>query len=281
MGESSSSSSAAATASIPIVDEDEPLSPLSLTIRFTNALPDTPLFVPSATTTTVSALKQQLRDTLPPDHARRRLRLIYAGKVLPDTATLASQIAAPRPPPGSSSSSKGKGKERATDAADDARARPVYIHCSVGDVLTDEELAVEAANEKMTAPEPAVAPPRTTLPQPLGFDRLLSAGFSEADVASLRMQFNRLHGYSRDEEENARLLEDRWIDESAGQGQELADGSPAGSYEDMFVGMAIGFFWPVAIFLMREEGVFSKRRQMAVVAGLLVNLAFSVLRISS
>lgn len=133
----------------------------------------------------------------------------------------------------------------------------------------------------MTAPEPAVAPPRTTLPQPLGFDRLLSAGFSEADVASLRLQFNRLHGYSRDEEENARLLEDRWIDESAGQGQELADGSPAGSYEDMFVGMAIGFFWPVAIFLMREEGVFSKRRQMAVVAGLLVNLAFSVLRISS
>ncbi|KAH0607516.1 uncharacterized protein H6S33_002550 [Morchella sextelata] len=275
MGEPSAAATAAAP--IPLADEDEALSPLSLTIRFTNALPDTPLFVPSAATTTVSALKQQLRDTLPPDHARRRLRLIYAGKVLPDTATLASQIAAPRPPPASS----GKGKERATDAADDARARPVYIHCSVGDVLTDEELAAEAANEKMTAPEPAVAPPRTTLPQPLGFDRLLSAGFSEADVASLRMQFNRLHGYSRDEEENARLLEDRWIDESAGQGQELADGSPAGSYEDMFVGMAIGFFWPVAIFLMREEGVFSKRRQMAVVAGLLVNLAFSVLRISS
>ncbi|RPB09414.1 hypothetical protein P167DRAFT_538490 [Morchella conica CCBAS932] len=276
MGESSSSAAAAAaTASTPpLAAADEPdaaLSPLSLTIRFTNALPDTPLFVSSATTTTVSALKQQLRDTLPPDHARRRLRLIYAGKVLPDTATLASQIATPRPP-------SGKGKERATD---DSHTRPVYIHCSVGDVLTDAELAAEAANEKMTAPEAAPAPPRTTLPQPLGFDRLLSAGFSEADVASLRLQFNRLHGYSRDEEENARLLEDRWIDESAGQGQELADGSPAGSYEDMFVGMAIGFFWPVAIFLMREEGVFSKRRQMAVVAGLLVNLAFSVLRISS
>lgn len=49
----------------------------------------------------------------------------------------------------------------------------------------------------------------------------------------------------------------------------------------MFVGTAIGFFWPVAIFLMREEGVFTKRRQMAIVAGLLVNLAFSVLRMSS
>lgn len=134
-------------------------------------------------------------------------------------------------------------------------------------------------NEGKTAP--VAAPPRTTLPQPLGFDRLLSAGFTESDVASLRSQFNRLHGYNRDEEENSRLLEDRWIDESAGQGAELADGSPAGSYEDMFVGTAIGFFWPVAIFLMREEGVFTKRRQMAIVAGLLVNLAFSVLRISS
>ena len=97
-------------------------------------------------------------------------------------------------------------------------------------------------------------------------------------MAALRSQFNRLHG---DDEENVRMLEDRWIDESAGQGGELADGSPAGSYEDVFLGATIGFFWPVAVFLMREEEVFSKRMQMSILAGVLVNLMFCVLRYSS
>jgi len=80
----------------------------------------------------------------------------------------------------------------------------------------------------------------------------------------------------------SRILEERWIDEAAGTGVgELADGSPAGTYEDMFIGVAIGFFWPVAVLALREEGIFTKRRGMAIVAGLLVNLLAAVLRFSS
>ncbi|KAL7275566.1 hypothetical protein RUND412_001492 [Rhizina undulata] len=246
-------------------------SPLSITVRFAISLPDLTIFIPDSQTTTLYTLKRQIREARPADAGRRRLRLIYAGKVLTDGFPLSTQIKPPKPPPQQTPPKpdpKGKGKAKEPDEV----VHKVYIHCSIGDELSDEELAKEAQDQ--ATPAPTHTP--STLPQPLGFDRLLSAGFTEADVAALRSQFNRLHGNLGSED--TRILEDRWIDESAGQGQQLADGSPAGTNEDILIGTAIGFFWPVAIFLMREEGVFTKRRQMAIIAGILVNLAFSVLR---
>lgn len=112
---------------------------------------------------------------------------------------------------------------------------------------------------------------------PQGFDRLLTQGFSEREIAALRSQFNRLNPDLSPED--MRVLEDRWIDESAGQGQETLGGSAVGSYEDMFVGTVIGFFWPVSIWLVREEGVFTQRRQYAVLAGVCVNIFFGLVRI--
>lgn len=51
----------------------------------------------------------------------------------------------------------------------------------------------------------------------------------------------------------------------------------------MLWGSVTGFFWPVgaAMWLVREEGVWSKRRQMAAVTGVLVNLAVGVMRMGS
>ncbi|PWW79956.1 hypothetical protein C7212DRAFT_355921 [Tuber magnatum] len=252
----------------------DPSSPVSLLIRFAISLPDLPIHVPAAANTSVSTLKSHVRSLLPSDQSKRRLRLIHAGKVLTDSATLASQLQIPSaPPPPRDVDKKGKGKE--VEVGDAQRA--VYIHCSVGDELSEEDLAKEA-NEQEVMPNHPSCQQVSTLAQPRGFDRLLSAGFSESEVAALRSRFNRLHG---GDEENVRMLEDRWIDESAGQGGELADGSPAGSYEDVFLGTTIGFFWPVAVFLMREEDFFSKRMQMSIIAGVLVNLMFCILRYSS
>ncbi|CUS14494.1 unnamed protein product [Tuber aestivum] len=279
MGEPSPSSSSkprtppARHQSIISAEGEDPSSPVSLLIRFSISLPDLPIYVPASANTLVSTLKSHVRSLLPPDQSRRRLRLIHAGKVLSDSATLASQLQIPPAPPPRDVDKKGKGKE--VEVGDAHRA--VYIHCSVGDELSEEDLAKEA-NQQEVLPNHPNRQQVSTLPQPRGFDRLLSAGFSESDVAALRSQFNRLHG---DDEENVRMLEDRWIDESAGQGGELADGSPAGSYEDVFLGTTIGFFWPVAVFLMREEDVFSKRMQMSIIAGVLVNLTFCLLRYSS
>ncbi len=100
-----------------------------------------------------------------------------------------------------------------------------------------------------------------------------------------------------------RRLEERWLDNttapSAGGGggggnnnnngdgfDGLAaraddDDDGRGAMEDMLWGNLMGFFWPVGagMWLLREEGVWSKRRQVAVVTGLLVNLAFGVMRV--
>lgn len=100
-----------------------------------------------------------------------------------------------------------------------------------------------------------------------------------------------------------RRLEERWLDNSAspapranadgGAGTGEMDNAAAaaaadddddngrGALEDMLWGNLLGFFWPVgaAVWLMREEGVWSKRRQLAVVTGVLVNLAFGAMRV--
>ncbi|KAF8466228.1 DUF2407 C-terminal domain-containing protein [Kalaharituber pfeilii] len=279
--------------------------PVELTIRFATALPDLTISIPDAATTTVSSLKKQIRSLREDDTAKRKLKLIYGGKVLVtgDGRTLAEQMRLTRPsaspppptPPEPTGKGKGKGKEieatlvQGPTTVDDKKKkidiRKLYVHCAVGDEATEEELRVEdeeGANPASTT-SASNQPSRSTFPQPQGFDRLLSAGFTEADVAALRAQFNRIHNISPDSPpETSRILEERWIDEAAGTGTgELADGSPAGTYEDMFVGVAIGFFWPVAVLALREEGVFTKRRGMAIVAGLLVNLLAAVLRLSS
>lgn len=85
-----------------------------------------------------------------------------------------------------------------------------------------------------------------------------------------------------------RLLEERWLD--AGTPLNGGTGGPGagaddegGGLEDMLWGNIMGFFWAVgAIFwLVREEGVWSKRRQVGVVTGVLVNIAFCILRVGS
>ncbi|RPB28094.1 hypothetical protein L211DRAFT_819141 [Terfezia boudieri ATCC MYA-4762] len=269
--------------------------PVELTIRFATALPDLTIFLPNAAITTISSLKRQIRTLRRDDTAKRKLKLIYGGKVLVtgDGRTLAEQMRLTRPIASPTPAGKGKGKAVETDLDEgeprdlrrSAEIRKAYIHCAVGDEATEEELSLE--DQEGTAPTSTATAneqhAHSTLPQPLGFDRLLSAGFTEADVAQLRAQFNRIHNISLDSPpEMSRILEERWIDEAAGTGAgELADGSPAGTYEDMFIGVAIGFFWPVAVLALREEGIFTKRRGMAIVAGLLVNLLAAVLRFSS
>lgn len=90
---------------------------------------------------------------------------------------------------------------------------------------------------------------------------------------------------------HALSLEERWIDESANAANAEVNNAnggvwgagSGGSYEDFLIGVMWGFFWPVCVvWMFREEGLLgSQRKKMAVLAGLLVNFAFSVLRFSS
>ena len=242
---------------------------LRVTLLFTTAEPPLTLSVPAPSTTTVAALRLLVRSQRP-SLATRKLRLISSGKVLPDGSPL-SQLA---PPSSAPDPADVKGKQKAVDSG----APLIFLHCAVGLPLSAAELATESSP---LADQPPIAsylaPTPSTLPAPQGFDRLLTQGFSEREVAALRSQFNRLNPDLSTED--IRLLEDRWIDESAGQGQETLGGSAAGAYEDMLVGTIIGFFWPASLWLAREEGVFSQRRQYAVFAGVCVNIFFGLVRI--
>ena len=261
-------------------------SPLVLIIRFTTSLPDLQLTIPHPRTTNPSTLATQIRPHLPPNLSTSPLRLIYAGALLPFKIPLSTSLRL---------SSTGKSPAQ------------LYIHCSISSdtqlsasqleaekqaatALQSQAQALEdqrGSNDDTTIEDTVQAPPQ-------GFDRLLSAGLSPTEVASLRSQFLAVqaHTHTPDTMPNPaemRLLEERWLD----AGTPLNGGGPTdagadddfggGGLEDMLWGNVMGFFWAVGaiVWLVREEGVWSKRRQVGVVTGVLVNIAFCILRMGS
>ncbi|EWC47616.1 hypothetical protein DRE_03236 [Drechslerella stenobrocha 248] len=273
-----------------------PPTPVSITVRFaSSSLPDHTLTIETPYSTNISTIKRLIRVALPAETGRRRLRLIYGGKVLGDAANIGQALGvsklstfgdeasrgrkAPPPPPKRASR---KGKEV-------VRPEPV---AGIGSRYTSTSQAIHQPS---------------TLPAPQGFDRLLNAGFTEVDIAALRSQFhgtllsntapsldggsdapNGL-GFSLLDEESRRralALEERWIDESATNETETADtgaNNESGGLEDTLIGVMWGFFWPLCImWMLREEGTLgNSKRQLAVIAGLLMNCVFGLLRLGS
>ncbi|ORY11633.1 DUF2407 C-terminal domain-domain-containing protein [Clohesyomyces aquaticus] len=140
----------------------------------------------------------------------------------------------------------------------------------------------------------------TTTPAPQGFDRLLASGFTAPEVATLRSQFQTNLSYTHTPDtmpspNEIRAMEDRWLDSTATDpspalaGGETETGWGAGltveegGLDDMLYGYLTGFFWPLGALIwgFREEGVWPRRRQLAVVMGVVLNAAFGFLRWSS
>jgi iron-sulfur cluster assembly protein len=292
---------------------------LLLIVRFSASIPDLPLDVPSPETTTGAGLKQLIRAELPSNLSTHRLRLIYAGRGLEDSTALVASLKLPPSPSRTpdpdeqdEATDSPNGKEKGKQAVRDTRPR-IYIHCSIGDIaLSESDLAAEAAmastllvqkQKEVTSPLHSVResppPPPTTIPAPRGFDRLLSAGFTAAEVTALRSQFLAVQSVSRTPDtmptgEELRDLEDRWMDEGstaawAQAGGEGGGGDDDGGFgsgsrsamDDMLWGAVMGFFWPIgcAMWLRREEGVWSWRKGVAVFVGVVVNAAFGAMRI--
>ncbi|KAK9457650.1 DUF2407 C-terminal domain-containing protein [Dipodascopsis uninucleata] len=253
-----------------------------LGIRFSKAsIPDLKLPLPApGTALPISAIKRQIRKSRATDTAKRRLRLIYAGRVLSDSTDFAKLIAPSTSEPSTESQQRSSTSpptsispvsEHSNTSGEENVPFTIWLHCSVGDILTDEELDQE--NDDGPIP--------STLPQPVGFDRLRAAGFSERDIANIRQQFTRIHeGSATGDPIAARQLEERWMDEGASATDTLPDGSPVGLYEDLFLGAVVGFFLGfVSLFFLREGSIFSKRQQMAIIAGLIINISFAILRV--
>jgi hypothetical protein len=272
---------------------------LDLTIRFSASLPDLLLSIPISRHATTSTLKGEIRRSLPADLASNRIRLIHAGKALSDESLLEKVLKTPSRAPSPRPStplqdSSGKGKAVVRDPPTVSR---IYIHCSIGDVvLSSEELAAEQA---LAAPASnvgaGIAPSdnengvTNTAPAPRGFDRLLNAGFTAAEVSSLRLQFLAIQAHTHTPDsmpspDELRSLEDQWLDNSNNvetTGGGLADPEDAaGALDDLLLGATCGFFWPIGCLLWagREEGIWTRRRKMAVVMGVIMNVAVGVLR---
>jgi DUF2407 ubiquitin-like domain/DUF2407 C-terminal domain len=213
-----------------------PVLPFHASIRFsTTTLNDLEITIPNVNTTpppTVATLKEQIRFLRPVETHNRRIRLILAGKVLMDQSLLKVIRAqhsrrpsfAPAPP-----SVKGKEKEQIIHR--------LWIHCSLGEQVTDEEFESEER----------VNQTQSTLPLPVGFDRLRSAGFTDDDIASLRAQFQRFHASRTGDEDDGvdiTAMEERWLDETIGLGggSSSVDGAPTDGYEETLLGFLIGYF---------------------------------------
>ena len=274
--------------------------PLRITVRFTTSIPDLLLDIPNQKETTVIALKHLIRSKLEAPTSKHRFRLIHSGKLLKDDDLLSAVLKIPPPPP-RISDPKGKGKFI------EPLPPRVYINCSIGDALSAEELSAEAVAATASLQKSKERDPisdrkdgslsQSTAPAPRGFDRLLSGGFTPAEVNQLRLQFLSIQSNIHTPDTmpspaTLRRMEDAWIDDNAGNtgtgtgegGFDFGDdGLGGGALDDLLWGNIIGFLWPLGCigWIIREGGVWSRRRQIAVFTGFVLSVTFGMLRVVS
>ncbi|KAI1657521.1 DUF2407 C-terminal domain-containing protein [Daldinia decipiens] len=285
--------------------------PLLLTIRFSASIPDLDLDIPHPSLTTVISLKHLIRQRLQEPNSQRRLRFIHGGKILPDNAALSSVLRAPLPPPRPDYDYDAKGKGKSVPGRPEPPQR-IYVNCSIGDSLTTAELESEAIAAAAPAPAPsdassplsrAATPLPSTSAAPRGFDRLLSAGFTAAEVNQLRLQFRSIHSsrFTPDtlpSPDSFRRMEDAWIDDNGASmpaagalgGNAGAGGLSNGTDSDevglvalvdvMIRGVVTGFMWPLgsAGWLVREEGMASGRWRFMVGVGVMFSVLIGIIR---
>ncbi|CAG8949359.1 hypothetical protein HYFRA_00004986 [Hymenoscyphus fraxineus] len=239
---------------------------LRLTVRFTTSTPDLLVDIPAPEETSVIALKHLVRSRLEPPTSNYRFRFIHSGKLLKDDDILSEVIKIPAPPP-RLPDPKGKGK------AVEPPPNRVYINCSIGDVLTFEELSAEAIAAKKPLKKERkgekggskggspTRPTVTTTPAVRGFDRLLSGGFTPAEVNQLRLQFLSIQSSIHTPDTmpsptTLRRMEDAWIDDNAGTTGAGAGGGAfdfgnddlgGGGLDDLLWGCVMGFLWPLGL----------------------------------
>ncbi|KAH9949787.1 DUF2407 C-terminal domain-containing protein [Amylocystis lapponica] len=253
----------------------------ALIIRFTEGIPD--LTVSVGEQEAVRDVKSKIRDARP-QLKDRRLRLILAGQLLADTTSLYSRLASLEV------RQRRAARDPYTEGETEQATGTTWLHCSVGPSITEGE---EEESKLQTA---QLKPLR-------GFDRLASAGFSEQDIANIRLQF---HAHSAgdyidqefededDFDEHARVLEEQWIDSFDGGANSSLSQSSSQTSSTILNGIVIGFFFPLIPFfffssqkpaVFWEDGrehevmgsiIFPRRVQMGIVIGFLLNGIFGL-----
>lgn len=269
-------------------------------IRFSEGAHD--LLIPVTHDNTIKDIKAQIREQRPMLE-RRRLKIIHSGRLLVDATHLLEYIQTLESRAHARDSYNDSGALSRADTNGKGKARtepqrPIWLHCSVGTRLEPHE------EDDGTIPQPS-----TEVNNLRGFDRLVGAGLTEAEIAMLRTQFHStpqglddlVYGGGtvlNDEEleDQARTLEERWID-SLDMGRDATALAPSSSPVATLVqGLLVGFFFPIIpFFFMYEQRqaafwsngrsaerpgsvVFSRRMQIAIVMGFVMNISFGIWR---
>ncbi|KAF8574333.1 hypothetical protein K439DRAFT_1416038 [Ramaria rubella] len=271
------------------LDIPNPATPRSiqrdLTIRFTEGVQD--LIVSVGQKDSVRDIKNKIRSERA-EVANRRLRLIHSGRLLTDGTLLYPWLVALE-----ERQRRAHSKEEGQTGNKESLDQPnTWLHCSVGPVME-----VGEEDDRGTAQTTQISPLR-------GFDRLQAAGFSAEDIASIRRQFHSeasnnladtdLNG--EDFDEHARALEEQWIDSIDTTGSAALSQSSPSTSSTVLQGLLLGFFFPVLPFFFFREPrapvfwddgreaehmpsvVFTKRMQMAIVIGFVLNITFGIWR---
>ncbi|KAI8854421.1 DUF2407 C-terminal domain-containing protein [Chytridium lagenaria] len=114
-------------------------------------------------------------------------------------------------------------------------------------------------------------------------------GFSAEEVDNLRTQFHSIRGTDVHVNfDTARNAEEEWIDNATVRDRESSNNSISfslmhvdeeeGSNMDVLIGLLAGFFMGVLVlFWIKEHSLFTRRQQMGIIAGLLLNISFGIL----
>lgn len=279
---------------------------IQLTVRFNNSEADSSLqdfTVPVSVNLerddvnkliNTSWLKMMIRSKVK-GTGRRRLRLIYNGRVLNDLTNFKTDVLEPR--------------LRQLQDLEDLETVQLYVHCLVGDELTSAQLEEERELDQKIQSV-------TTAPPVVGFDRLLLQGVSPQDVNDMRRQFHLIYSpellqggsnsgvndVEEDEthQEAIRQLEERWLEgtfnnAAAGTATEAGtevepttmraavEAEGAHHTEDLLIGLLIGAFLGVVAgaFLLIDDSMFNKTQRLAIVAGILGNIICMFTRATS
>ncbi|KAF8160865.1 DUF2407 C-terminal domain-containing protein [Crassisporium funariophilum] len=256
--------------------------PRNLVIRFTEGALDLTISVDKDDS--VRDVKGKIREARPELHDRR-LRLIHAGRMLSDGTFLYLWLL---------SLEERQQRANADDGLSAPNSKTTWIHCSVGPTMEAGEAEADDTNVQAAQIQPV-----------RGFDRLASVGFSQEDIENFRRQFHSQSSsnyldvdFETEEEydEHARALEEQWIDSIDNAGSASLSQSASSSSASVLQGVLLGFFFPfMPFFFMRnqkpaafwEDGneqeptsnvIFSRRMQMGLVVGFLVNVLFGMWR---
>ncbi|KAK4513127.1 uncharacterized protein ATC70_012921 [Mucor velutinosus] len=141
----------------------------------------------------------------------------------------------------------------------------IFIHCALSDPIIPTNIIYDI---ETTDKNDSIS----------GFDKLRESGYNEEEIRSIRLQFHQMQSTSNyvDGEppsDQDLQLEEEWMEHT---GRRLPEGYAQGSFKEMMCGLLLGCFLGVLCLFWVRESVFTRRHQMGILAGMLINVSCGI-----